>query len=117
MPCRSPERGTVTAELAVGLVGTVLVLAAVLATGAVAVGQLRCVDAAAAGARAAARGDDPAAVIQVARRLAGAGAGVEVARHGHLVRVRVRLPVDLPLPGVPAVVLEGAAVAPAEAGR
>jgi hypothetical protein len=108
------ERGSVTAELATGLVGLVLVLGAVLGTGAVAVGQLRCVDAARAGARSAARGEEPAEVVAVARRLAGAAAQVSTSRSGDLVRVDVRSTVRLPLPGSPSVVLDATAAVPVE---
>jgi hypothetical protein len=62
----------VTAELAVVLPAVTLVLAAVLSVGQAVVAQLACVDAARAGARAAARGDDPAAVRQTALRVLGA---------------------------------------------
>ena len=49
----------VTAELAVVLPALLLVLAVALSALGLAVDQVRCVDAAAAGARAAARGDSP----------------------------------------------------------
>ncbi|HJX42614.1 MAG TPA: TadE family type IV pilus minor pilin, partial [Geodermatophilus sp.] len=52
----------VTAETAVVLPVLLLVLAAVVAAVVVVGAQLRCVDAAREGARAAARGEDPAAV-------------------------------------------------------
>ena len=50
----SGAAGSVTAELALALPSVVLLLAVVLAAGDVVAGQIRCVDAARAGARAAA---------------------------------------------------------------
>jgi len=79
----------VTAEFAVVLPAVVLTLALCLAAMALALDQVRCVDAAAAGARAAARGDSYGAVILVARRAAPAGAWVSLATSGDLVRVSV----------------------------
>ena len=54
----SADRGAATAELAVALPAVVVVLAAVLSVGQAVLTQVSCVDAARAGARAAARGDD-----------------------------------------------------------
>ncbi|WP_030734130.1 TadE family type IV pilus minor pilin [Streptomyces sp. NRRL S-31] len=51
--------------------------------------RIECVDAARAGARAAARQDPPAAVVTVAREAAPRGARVTVAREGDRVRVTV----------------------------
>ncbi|MBJ7901700.1 TadE family type IV pilus minor pilin [Streptomyces sp. NPDC003656] len=88
--------------------------------------QIRCVDAARAGARAAARQDPPDAVLRVARETAPDGAEVSVAREGGRVRVTVvaRPPV---LSGLPFDVREeavadaeeavGAGEAPAGEGR
>ncbi|KAA9376288.1 hypothetical protein F5972_22880 [Microbispora cellulosiformans] len=82
-------RGSVTAETAVALPALVLVLTAslwaVAATGA----QLRCVDAARAGARAAARGEAPEQVRAVVLRLAPADATVSVGTGTGTVRVEV----------------------------
>ncbi|MFH8339228.1 TadE family type IV pilus minor pilin [Streptomyces sp. AM6-12] len=55
----------------------------------VAAAQIRCVDAARTGARAAARQDPPAAVLSVTREAAPRGARVTVGREGDQVRVRV----------------------------
>lgn len=52
--------------------------------------QLQCVDAARAGARAAARQDSPEAVEATTRRLAPTGARIAVSRKGDLVHVTVR---------------------------
>jgi hypothetical protein len=55
--------------------------------------QLRCVDAARECARAAARGDRPAAVADIVRRAAPAGAVVSIAADGEDVRVTVAVDV------------------------
>jgi hypothetical protein len=80
--------------------------------------QVRCVDAARAGARAAARSEAPGEVIRVARLAAPVGARVSVSRDGEMLRVRVRVP----LPHFPvslaaeAVALDEGAVERAAAG-
>jgi Flp pilus assembly protein TadG len=71
-------RGSVTAETALILPLLVVVLALALTCLSVAVDQVRCVDAARAGARAAARGDPVGAVIAQARAAAPDGSTVEV---------------------------------------
>ncbi|MFB7666852.1 TadE family type IV pilus minor pilin [Kitasatospora sp. NPDC056138] len=82
-----------TAETAVALPALVL-LAAMLMWGVVAAAaQIRCVDAARIGARAAARGDVNAA--EVARAAAPSGAAVQISRDSETVRVAV----DAPCPG------------------
>lgn len=85
----APERGSVTAELAVALPAVVLVLTAVLVLAASALTQLRCADAARAGARAAAIGDDESGVRAVVARVAGPDADVSVVRSGDWVTVSV----------------------------
>ncbi len=93
---RSPadgDRGTVTAELAIGLPAVVTVLLAVLLLATAATAQLRCADGARAGARAAALGEDAATVSATAARVAGPGAAVGVTRHGDWVTVSVRRPI------------------------
>jgi Flp pilus assembly protein TadG len=79
----------VTAETAVVLPVLLLVLAGVVAVLVVVGAQLRCVDAAREGARAAARGDDDVAVRTAASGAAPAGAEVAVER-GERVTVTVR---------------------------
>ncbi|WP_028050192.1 TadE family type IV pilus minor pilin [Cellulomonas sp. URHD0024] len=74
------DRGSVTAELAVGLPAVVLVLVALLAVSSAAITQARCSDGARAGARSAALGEDDAMVVATARRVAGADADVRVSR-------------------------------------
>lgn len=79
----------VTAEFAVVLPAVVFVLALSLGAMGLALDQIRCVDAARAGARAASRGDSRGAVIHVASRAAPASALVSVGRSGDLVSVSV----------------------------
>ena len=89
---RRPRRdiGMVTAELAVAIPVVVLVLVACLAGLSAAVDQVRCVDAARLGSRAAARGDSPGRVHDLAQRGAPDGAVVTVARRGGDAVVTVR---------------------------
>ncbi|WP_116112388.1 TadE family type IV pilus minor pilin [Austwickia chelonae] len=79
----------VTAEFATALPAVVLVLALALGAGRYSIDQIRCVDAARAGARAAARGESPDVVGQVAKRGAPEGASVAISRSGGLVTVQV----------------------------
>ncbi|MFI6147258.1 TadE family type IV pilus minor pilin [Streptomyces sp. NPDC051109] len=117
--CRSEEkrgrpgdRGYVTAEAA--LVIPALVLFAALLVWALMAGaaQIRCVDAARAGARAAARSEPPDVAEAAARSAAPAGAEVGLEREGDLWRVRVSAPA--PGPGGLPVRLGAQAVALAE---
>ena len=79
----------VTAEFAVVLPAVVLVLALSVGALGLALDQVHCVDAARAGARAAARGDSAAAVILVARRAAPSAALVSVETTADIVSVSV----------------------------
>ena len=72
------QRGSVTAELALTLPAVVLVLLLVITLGAASVTQLRCTDAARAGARAAALGHSHAQVHQIVTDRAGADAQVQI---------------------------------------
>ena len=94
------DAGMVTAETAVVLPVLLLVLAAAVAAMTVVGAQLRCVDAAREGARAAARGEDVASVRALVLRAAPDGMAVSVARDGEDVRVRVsgRVPALGPVP-------------------
>lgn len=83
------DRGAVTVELALGLPAVVLVLAVVLVTVAAGAAQLRCVDAARAGARAAAIGEPPAEVRAAAARVLGDAGQVTVRSDGEWVTVVV----------------------------
>lgn len=82
-------RGAVTAEFAVALPAVVLLLALLLAGSAAGVTQLRLEEAARAGARALARGEDAAAVEGIVRRLAGTSASSAVASDGQWLSVTV----------------------------
>ncbi|MFD8420546.1 TadE family type IV pilus minor pilin [Streptomyces sp. NPDC059668] len=88
-PARGGDRGFVTAEAAVVLPSLVLVGMALVWALLAASAQIRCVDAARAGARSAARQDPPETVLATARRAAPDGARVTVSRTGDLVRVEV----------------------------
>ncbi|MDT0546596.1 MULTISPECIES: TadE family type IV pilus minor pilin [Streptomyces] len=108
-PVGPGDRGFVTAETAVvlpvlGLFALMLIWGLMAASG-----QMRCVDAARAGARAAARSEPQAAALAAARSAAPRGARVELRREGDLVRVRVEA--RAPGPGPLAVRLRGEAVA------
>lgn len=110
----SRDAGTVTGELAVGLAGVLVVLGGVLAAVVLGQQQLRAVDAAAAGARAVARGVTDVEAAALAKRLAGSGADVRARPQGDLVTVTVRVPVALPLLGGPTVTVSGVARTPTE---
>ncbi|MEV0410165.1 TadE family type IV pilus minor pilin [Streptomyces sp. NPDC050448] len=111
-PRRMGDRGYVTAEAA--LVIPALVLFATLLVWALmaAAAQIRCVDAARAGARAAARSEPAGVAVAAARAAAPPGAEVAVEREGDLWRVRVAAPA--PGPGGLPVRLGAQAVALAE---
>jgi Flp pilus assembly protein TadG len=86
--CRG-DRGQATAETA-AIVPSLVMLTGMLVWGVmVAAAQIQCVDAARAGARAAARAEPPEKSAAVARSAAPSGARVELEQDGELVRVRV----------------------------
>ncbi|WP_318842995.1 TadE family type IV pilus minor pilin [Myceligenerans pegani] len=82
-----------TAELAVALPAVVLVLVAVLTLVAASVAQMRAVDAARAGARAVAIGEEEAVVARVVGRVGGDDAELLIDHDGDWVRVTVTKPV------------------------
>lgn len=90
---RESERGTVTAELAIGLPVVILVLVAVLTLAAASTAQMRAMDAARAGARAVAIGEREAVVNAVVAKVGGPEAEVVLAHDGEWVRVTVTRPV------------------------
>ena len=90
---RGSERGTVTEELAIGLPVVVLVLVAVLTLAAASTAQMRAMDAARAGARAAAIGEPEAAVSAAVTSVGGPDAVPALAYEGEWVRVTVTRPV------------------------
>lgn len=89
LPAGGSERGMATAEFAVVLPAVVLVLALSLGALGLAWDQIRCVDAARAGARAASRGDSFEAVTLVTSRAAPSGAEVSMGAKGDLIQVSV----------------------------
>ena len=106
----------VTAETAVVLPVLLLVLAGAVAAVTIVGAQLRCVDAAREGARAAARGEDSAAVAQIAGQVAPDGAATTTSVDDEQVRVRVTVEVA-PLGPLPlSVELSAEAVAVREPG-
>lgn len=83
-----------TAETAVALPALVLLVAMLVWGVVAAAAQIRCVDAARVGARAAARGDGNA--VALARAAAPPGASVSVSTGGDTVRVTVEAPSPAP---------------------
>lgn len=83
------DRGFVTAESAVVLPVLVVFATALVWGLLVMAAQIQCVDAARTGARAAARQDPAAAVLEVTRATAPRGAAVTISREGDQVRVVV----------------------------
>lgn len=92
------DRGSVTAELAVGIVSVTLVLVTVLAVGAATTTRLVCLDAARTAARVAALGEPAADAVAAARHVLGwRDADVRLRRDGSWVTVEV----DAPFAGWP----------------
>ncbi|WP_330174413.1 pilus assembly protein TadE [Streptomyces sp. NBC_01498] len=106
------DRGAVTAEAALAVPGLVVFVAALLWALTAASAQIQCVDAARAGARAAARSEPRATAVEAARSAAPAGAEITLGRSADLWRVRVEAPT--PGPRGIALTLAAEAVAPAE---
>ncbi|MER7730794.1 TadE family type IV pilus minor pilin [Streptomyces erythrochromogenes] len=97
---KNRDRGYVTAEAALVIPALVLFAASLVWALMAAAGQIRCVDAARAGARAAARSEPAEVAVAAAREAAPAGARVELERVGDLWRVRVAAPAPGPA-GIP----------------
>ena len=110
-------RGSVTAEFAVTLPALTMVLALLLFAGSAGILQLRLEDAARAGARAAARGDGSAQVVELVARLAGEGAAAAVTVDGEFVTVTVSGQLRGPLASVAPWRQSARAVARIEMGR
>ena len=92
------DGGAVTAEIAAALPALILVVIAAVWTLSLGLMQLRCADAAREAARAAARGDDPVVVRQVAEAVAPAGAEVDIVERDGLIIVEVAVKVSAPIP-------------------
>ncbi|MBC3988295.1 pilus assembly protein [Streptomyces sp. AC563] len=109
---RCGDRGAVSAEAAVVLptlaLFTLMLIWGLMAASA----HIQCVDAARAGARAAARSETPAAAMAAARSAAPRDARITMSREGELVHVRVET--RAAGPGPLAITLQGEAVALAE---
>lgn len=88
---RQRDAGMVTAEFAVAMPALIFVLACALATIGLGLDQVRCVDAARAGARLAARGEPGPVVTAEAARRAPRGSRI-VVRGGAEVTVEVEAP-------------------------
>jgi TadE-like protein len=111
------QRGSVTVEVAVALPALVLVVAIALWGVSVAAAHVACVDAARAGARAAARGEPPPAVRAAVLRGAPSGARVATRRDGDVTEVDVSVVLRAPaLSGLPQIVVHEHAVAATEPG-
>ncbi|MGW0119046.1 TadE family type IV pilus minor pilin [Streptomyces sp. NPDC003327] len=111
---RRSDRGFVTVEAALTLPVLALFTVALLWGLAAAAAQIRCVDAARAGARVAARSEPVTAAEEAARAAAPDGARVSVTRTGELWRVSVEA--TAPGPGGLGVTLRAHAAALAEDG-
>lgn len=110
-------RGTVSAETAVVLPVLVAVALALVWVLALAVTQIRVVDAARETARAAARDEPVDGAVALGRRVAPAGARIDLDRSDGLVRVRVSAEVGGPgglLRFLPGVEVDAEAVAASE---
>jgi len=116
---RSPlrtDRGAVTAETAVAIPGLVVLVMIFVWIILVITAQMRVVDAARAGARAAARGESTAQSAVIAEQAAPPGAEADVTRTGSEVRVAVRVEVRPPggIPLLPSISVDAVAYAAAE---
>jgi Flp pilus assembly protein TadG len=110
---RTRDRGSATAELAMGLPALlVLLFAGLTAVGAVTT-KLQCVDAAREAALAAARGEPG---TEAGQRAAPAGADVSVIVEGDTVTATVHAPVPLVGGRLPGLRVDASAVAAAEPG-
>lgn len=105
------DRGSFTAELAAGLPALMLLLLAGLTAVAAVTAKGQCVDAAREGALAGARGEGAAAA---AGRVAPPHAEIDVGAGTETVTVVVRAPVRLLGAHLPAITVEGRAVAARE---
>lgn len=95
---RRSEHGYITAETAVALPALVVVLCAMVWGVATVTAQVKCVDAARAGARALARGELPGEGRAEAVKAAPSGADVVLSRTGAYVRVDVSATINPPGP-------------------
>lgn len=109
----------VTAEIAAAFPALVVVLLMAVWAVTIAAGHLRCTDAAREAARAAARGEEPAVVRQVAAEAAPNGATVEMTEVDGTLEVQVSARMAMPGPlgdTLPAPTVSAHSIALAEAG-
>ncbi|WLQ07287.1 TadE family type IV pilus minor pilin [Arthrobacter oryzae] len=109
--------GAVTAEFAVALPAVLLLLALLLAGSAAGITQLRLEEAARAGARALARGEDSGAVQGIVRQLAGASASSSIVAEGEWLSVTVSGRVSGPVGSMLPWTLSARALARGETAR
>lgn len=100
-----------TAEFAVLLPVVTLMIAGVLAIGSCSVAQMRCADAARAGARSAALGEPDSMVGEVAERVGGGQVRVGVQRSREWVRVEVHQELGPRVPVLGAITVRAEATA------
>lgn len=93
---RRGDRGSVTAELALALPSLILVLAVGLWLQSAVALKARCLDAARAGARAAARGDSDALIRRALAADLPSAAGVSISRSGRQVTILITARADPP---------------------
>lgn len=106
------DRGSVTAELALGMVALTLLFGALSGLVGASATQLRISGAAGAAARELARGTDPAATERLVHRLSGpTPSAVRITPEGDVTAVTVQQVYRLPLPGSPTLTLTGRAAA------
>ena len=110
------DRGAATVEIAVALPSLVVIVMVAVAAVTVVTAQLRCVDAAREGARAAARGEGAAIVRDIAGQVAPGRASVTVTVEAGRVAVGVSTTIRLLSGRGPSITVVGRAVAAAEPG-
>jgi hypothetical protein len=110
----SGNAGMVTAETAIVMPAVVLLLTVVLFAGRAVIDQVRCIDAARAGARLAARGEPSTVVAAAVRRIAPAQARMALSDNGSEAIVTVASEARVPLAGWAVLPLRGSATAQIE---
>lgn len=109
---RANDKGMVTAEIAVGLIGVMAVLAMLIHCIGIGIGAVKVQEASRVAARAAARGDSKAEIVQAAKRV-NPGSKVSIDAGAKTVTVEVSARAG-PIPGLPTIQVRGKAVADVE---